>query len=522
MKPTATTPYATVRLANVHDLAPPSTEQQLREVCGILKITDADIDANPFDTLDRIEVALHQNTTRMLGVAVHLFNARKRKRASTQRQSVTATVLASLSSVPLVPPAPRLVGIELNPGPLVEEVSHSGQLVVIKKKKNNKKKKNPKTKPRKKTTQLVTLTSSRTGRSPLQQVSARASLKNYIRALCDPMFAQPVRLGWGTFVPTSLRTAYSRSGIAAGGTTTCFAFRATPTFVIATSITGGTSGFLSGFEAVTSNTVLSASTGVVNFGAVNAAALGTVIDTARLVSMCFRFTVRYAATSVRGSLFGMYIPDDTGNSYVAQQFIFLGAQFQSRTAIQTAPGELTIEVQYRPTDASSFSFNSIPTTSQSAGVSIPQLIVVGAGWTPGTFGYEYSIVAHYETLGGLDNGGDDTSDGDSLAVNGVTMDAAGQAAAQAGDPVVTSGYAIASLDAAMSTIASSRRGMGGRAKPGLGMFSSMPGPATYSGSASSSSLQHSASSPPICSANLPVDDHAFEIVSPLLPLPNTK
>jgi hypothetical protein len=185
--------------------------------------------------------------------------------------------------------------------------------------------------------------------------------------------------------------------------------------------------------------------------------------------MALRVTVRYPATSMRGNLFAAYVPDDSGTNFVNQSFNGLLNLFAACSAVASAAGEITIEVQYRPMDSSAFIFTSLPTSSFPASSDFPQLYVVGTGWpttttSTGGFSYEVNQIAHYECLSGFDGAGEDSDSGNSLASNGYTTDQVGQAAAKAGQPVITSGWAVEALDSALSNIARARGGRGGLGK----------------------------------------------------------
>jgi len=350
-------------------------------------------------------------------------------------------------------PRPRLVGVELNPGPhrkkssVVKEIvkmsiPSSSQSVAVKHK--------------------VPKHSRRTKvKSRIQERGVLASLPNYMKALTDPWFAPPVRLGWGSFTPSSLRAAWIRNTYSPSTTTTAFVVRATPTATSAGTATSGTSGFLQTFESGSSSGQLSSASTSSNFAATNSMAFAAAVQTGRVVSMALRVTVRYPAANARGNLYGVYVPDDSGANLVASSYLTLASLFTSRTAQSSAAGEITIEVQYRPADSSSFAYNSLPTASLPATTSLPQLLVIGTGWAPNSgFTYEVNIIAHYETLSGLDLGGDDVDDGNSLAANGVTMDQAGQASTKAGEAVITSGFLLDALDSATSNISRARSGLG--------------------------------------------------------------
>jgi hypothetical protein len=369
---------------------------------------------------------------------------------------LTGYYLVDLSSpVKQVPDKP-LVGIELNPGPKSKKLRaiarQLAQLQLVTQRvpairRNKKKKKN---------------VSGRQNMQRLNEKAGSATLEGYVSALQNPFFASPVRLGFGTFVPTSLRAGWFRTSATANALSTCFAVRATPTFTTGNTTTCS-SGYGMAWETTTGTVLIGASTATYNQAAVNSAALASVIQTARLVSMALRVTVRYPATAMRGNLFGAFIPDDSGTNFAAQSFNGLCNLFASCSAVASAAGEITIEVQYRPMDASAFIFTSLPTSSYTAATDFPQLYVCGTGWplgTAGGFSYEVNQISHYESLSGFDGAGEDADGGNTLASNGFTTDQVGQAASKAGQPVVTSGWAVEALDSALSNISRARSGRG--------------------------------------------------------------
>lgn len=357
----------------------------------------------------------------------------------------------------------RLVGIETNPGPVVELIT-AGKATRLqpqrsKARKQKKKKKSP-------VSQQLTVR--RTATQPFSQRrtnqrSAPATLQSYVRALTDPWFAPPLRLGWGSFTPSSLNCAWSRYTQSLQSSSTCFLVLGTP-FVGSASASTTNPGFIKQFESTSAGTNIVSSVNVVNGASVNSSVLTGMADAARVVSGALRVTVRYPATSVRGSIYGLFSGVDSTGVTMSNSFNTLGALFNARTAQSSAAGEVSIEVQYRPSDINSFAFNNQYVNGSGSYVStiiLPQFIVVGNGWPSGVgCSVETNFIIHYETLSGLDQSGEDDDDGSSLALSGITSDMAGFAATRAGQPVITSGWAIAALDSATSNLARAARGMG--------------------------------------------------------------
>jgi hypothetical protein len=86
-------------------------------------------------------------------------------------------------------------------------------------------------------------------------------------------------------------------------------------------------------------------------------------------------------------------------------------------------------------------------------VPLPQLIVAGTGWPTGaaTYSIEVQLICHFECLAGLTQGGNDIDDGE-LPVDPLTIDQAARAAANAGDPVLTSQIIADSIDSFAANI----------------------------------------------------------------------
>jgi hypothetical protein len=313
------------------------------------------------------------------------------------------------------------------------------------------------------------------------------SVGKYIQCLESPFSKPALKLGFGNFGPSTVRSAFNRFTYSNSATATDALIVSTPNFTLG----GGTLsnvGFLTAVQSATPATSWTGASVTINrVGATNATMLNSVIQSARLISMGMRVTVRYAATSVRGQLLAAFLPDETASNLFATSSNGLQGLACFKPAYSNAAGEISVEVQYRPIDASSFAFSGATLTTATAGLSfaIPQLVVVLAGWpaAAGSYTVEINTIAHYETLCGLDGAGDDEDGGDSLSASGLTIDQAGAAAEKAGAPIITSELAIAAIDSFISTLRSSGLRGGRMMKSALGEQNSLP--ITYGDSASS-------------------------------------
>lgn len=399
------------------------------------------------------EFLAHLISARRVPVSTHLLAKSRKHLLDWESQDSAPT--KSKPSYSSVLGKPRLVGVETNPGPTPKRVV-------------------------KKTDKIVKVIKTKRPQRQLPKIrtverAATGKLNNYIKALTNPWYAPPVRLGWGTFVPTTLRASWLRYTLTPGALQTAFCISATPTIGAGAGMTSFSENFIS---TVGTNT-LAAST-IASSGSYNNGVLAAVAQTGRVVSGALRVCVRYPATALRGNLVGGFLADDSGTNFRAVTFDNLSSQFQSRTVSSSTAGELVVEVQYRPSDLTSFDMNGtlMNTGGASLATILPRCYVVGTGWSPSTFSIEINQIFHYETLAGLDAGGEDEEDGNSLAAAGHTMDEAGQASAKAGQPVITSGLLIDAIDSAISTIAGSRMGRGTRSRGKLAFEPSVSSPQT--------------------------------------------
>jgi len=285
-----------------------------------------------------------------------------------------------------------------------------------------------------------------------------AILSKYISTLCDPWSFGPVRLGWGTFSPTGLHTAFLR--VRGTPIANQMVFKMNPLFYTAASV-GQYNGFCSVFQPVGAGTALNTvGVPITQFGSQNYAYLASVIQSARVVSAAMRVTAAYPATSARPNLTGLCIGREVPLNVYSQSVTTLQSFNASRWAQSNSAGNVGIEVQYRPLDPEDYIFynaGNVPINQAENNNMIVTLSDIPANcyWT-------LEIIVHYETISGLDGPGDDAlNETDTMSMSGVTMDMAGSLAARE-QPVIPSITAIEMLDRGLETAANSlsRTGMG--------------------------------------------------------------
>jgi hypothetical protein len=384
----------------------------------------------------------------------------------------------TLVSSTFVPPASRLVGIELNPGP------GPG----IKKGRHSKSMKNLASKVLK-----AGLSSSSSPLRPPQRHappgprgrkrhkhaahrqhlvpkgSQNAALNAYIDCLIDPWFAPVPRLGFGCFVPTAIRSGWQYVNYPGGALATVFNICATPNMTAGTSVGStnpATISYFDGANGTASYTVSNITTAKTSYA--NQATLVNAVQSSRLIAMSLRVIVRYPSTSIRGSLYGGLVSGDTYSDWQVSTSMTMQALSSVRYAVSESAGEIGIEVQYRPHDSSDFIFNAQYDVAAAAGnLVMPCLIIGGVGWpTTTSWSTEVHVIGHYEVLGGFDSAGSDGDASGSLSESGITIDQVGAEGSKI-EPVITSISNIEILDAASSNIARARGN--GRRATGFGL-----------------------------------------------------
>ena len=273
----------------------------------------------------------------------------------------------------------------------------------------------------------------------------------------------PIRLGWGNFGPSSLRTAFLKTTIPLNVNSTAFEMYLTPARYYGAS-SYSTNGFFTYADFASGGSTLASGLGLTTFNlsSYNATSLATVVEAARVVSASLRVVARYAATAARGTISGVYLTDATGSEMFSTNPNTLVGLNSARWAASDAAGNVGVEVLYKPSDPSSFIFDSSIGVITTSGA-LPRLVVAGNGWpTGGGVVFEIQAIVHYETLSGLDAAGDDDIGmAPSLSSSGVSMD---HAAAELStlQPVNPSISSIEMIDHALrqAALSGSRTGMG--------------------------------------------------------------
>jgi len=363
------------------------------------------------------------------------------------------------------PPAPRLVGVETNPGP--PKTKAVTVVKTIAKGSSRRRRRRP-TGASRVVSQMAHSNRTQRIHQGLQRPQS-GSLASYARALLDPWNAPSVRLGFGSFVPTAIRTASLFSGPSMPATANCFAVLGT--CYVANHENNDQQLTVPAFISTYHSNIGTEVLGIHRFGnqaAVNAASINNALSSSRVISGAMRVTVRYAATAVRGSLTILYLPDTSFAQITNMTFNELVSLQSGRRCNSTAGGEIAGEIQYRPVDATSFEFSTDMTRGTlglEVGIplgqrGIPIFVAVGSGWVPGSFQIEISQVVHYEGVAGVESYSD--GDGsDSLAASGVTIDQVGQSLSAMGDPVLTNSAEMTSIELAMHGFANANRARAG-------------------------------------------------------------
>lgn len=294
----------------------------------------------------------------------------------------------------------------------------------------------------------------------------------YVNALRRPFFSPAPKLGFGTLVPTSVRSAWQRGSVSSidGSFASCSSWMVVNTPITGASNAGifsNTTGYLTTVGVPNSGSPFNGATtagssGVFNSGAQNGAVLAGLVNSSRVISGALRVTVRYPLTAARGIVYAGFIPDASRFALGTFNAATLCAMPFMKMCSSNAAGELTCEVQYRPSEISDYIFDAgwCANTPASSASAMPQLIVVGMAWL-GTYSIDISVITHYECLAGLTQGASDQDDS-SLPNDVLTMEQAARAAITAGPSVLTTQSITDSIDSFTSNISRfGRFGTGG-------------------------------------------------------------
>jgi hypothetical protein len=293
---------------------------------------------------------------------------------------------------------------------------------------------------------VQTATRRRSRRAGARTAKPATTMNRYLATLRDPWVNPPMRLGWGSFMPSSIRTAFTRQEITLSGTNKSFLVALFPWNAATSFVTPGNA-YLTSYFFPNGTTAVASAASTVSNTSYNQAMLTSVVNDFRVVSSSLRAVVRYPLTSVRGSLHGLHVHDSYA-TLDAQTLQSLQNLYASVPSHGDSGGQIGTDVQYRPLDASSFLF--LGTAPSSVAAKQPMMLVSGTGWPEGSV-LEVFTVTHMETISGFDAAGEDTDDGPSLSSEGITQDEAGHAASSI-PPVISSINVMDMLDSAMNTI----------------------------------------------------------------------
>lgn len=265
-------------------------------------------------------------------------------------------------------PKPRLVGIELNPGPTVfsklnKKKNKAKQTVITEKVTKVKQ-------PRQSIARLMLHTQgTKNSRS-----STSASLRNdYINTLRDPWEYGPIELGYNTFQTTELATAYLRGSLTVNADGS-FAMFMSPSALSMFSYN------VAGATTATWSTINST----------NYAAVSTQIPQSRVVSGGLRVYCLFPETSASGILYSTSDVSSTYNTLITNTPTTISALSGAEMSI----GSSGSRVVMLPIDNDSYSFFSGPTNAYSGGALPyhPSLLISGLGFPTGTKIFYESIL----------------------------------------------------------------------------------------------------------------------------------
>jgi len=372
-------------------------------------------------------------------------------------------------------PAPRLVGIEPNPGPptkaqlqaqikLLESRGRGTTTIMTPAVFNDRYKQLNLNKSGK----LVSSSSSShqpkkpKARKPRRGPPSRKSMSTanrlqdtYNKSLADPFEYSPPRLGFGTFLPSTLQSGYDDTTVSMGSTDTCFAIIIRP----GSAVNSTTNSTLRTYSAIVPSTILSSGT-VSSNTYKNAATLLSLGDTFRVLSSGARVRVTIPATAMPGSLYCGHIPDDALVNVEGLTFSALLAKNFMRRCQGLYAG-----VTWRPADPSDLTFSVAAGSGIGVSSATHCLVIAGIGFPAAAFNVYLDYVTHFESLQGVDDGLGVTNDGDepTLSEYGVTIEqsvyTALRSAGSTTDTGPTPSLGSQMLGAAF-TAAKSNRGMG--------------------------------------------------------------
>lgn len=274
----------------------------------------------------------------------------------------------------------------------------------------------------------------------------RFGLREYLKGLADPFFGPVGKLGFGTFVPTSVHTGWANAGFPVPATATCFGAVFVPSLRT---------------DAIrfhqNSDPTLAIAGPFSTAPLANAATLGSQIQEGRVVTAGFRLRVRYPATAIVGNIGGIFLPSEAVSNLQGLSYNQIRQLAGYREFHPVAGGEIGGMVAYRPLDSFSFTFTGAVTTNTPLPTADanPILVVIGTGMAPNTFMVDYTAFLAVEGIGGIDAAGDETNTSSDLNIDNI-----GRSLPSLAPPVTTSLGILDVLDHAMSNVARARNGTG--------------------------------------------------------------
>lgn len=255
-------------------------------------------------------------------------------------------------------PSPRLVGIELNPGPpkVTIEVKTPAGMVPNGTPNNTKKKRRQRRKNNNNNNNKnlnfsnrgPVQTHLRTNRKQvLNQKFSHRIVGEYIDTINDPFEFGPVRLGFGTMTPSNLATVYCRGSLISSSVDGSF------TIFLIPAVGSGGSGSRGG--VYTSTTLSNKTATVYNYQAwANRVPVQAQGYEARVVSGGIRTCPLVSATNTPGIMFAQSVASDTFTNLNTTNT----ETFSQTPYARWCQGNQTVAVTVRPSDSDSFNFHT--------------------------------------------------------------------------------------------------------------------------------------------------------------------
>jgi hypothetical protein len=290
-------------------------------------------------------------------------------------------------STPLSPPAPRLVGIEPNPGPRGRK-SKVGATRTLDVKISPAAAPAPKRK-------------AKAARSRGSSKGDGSLLGKFKLSAENPFDHRPPLLGFASFQDNIYNVGWSRNiGIALTADATCFCAMFAPVTLQADATgnwgTTQTPGYLNFVSAVDPATAIGAGTAAA-IGPVNGTELINDFEAFRPITGAVRVTVRYPLTAAPGRLYALNLSDSAG-VLATRSYTELDALNIAKPALNTG-GTSVIQGNWRQGDVTDFWFEGdsyVMPTSVLSGYTL----IVGVGWEAGTFKVDLESIVHIEAQSG--------------------------------------------------------------------------------------------------------------------------